>query len=316
MISKTMHAILHALSYGNIEVESSRRLVDIKKLDAMNIFLKKMDIQIFNEDYEIPLRIYFPTEEAMTNGVEKGHTFPVLLFFHGGGWVTESVDTYNRVCARMSQSTGHIVVSVEYRLAPEYRFPTALMDCYAAAKALYTNQLILNTDPEKITIIGDSAGGNLTAAVCLMARDKGEFTPRRQILIYPALGNCYTEESPYRSVQENGSDYLLTSVKMEDYLNLYQSSVKDRQNPYFAPILEKDLRNLPETLILTAEYDPLRDEGEVYGRKLQAAGNHVKVHRIYGAFHGFFALGIKFLHVQESFKYINQFLNKSYEKII
>ena len=93
MISKTMRAILHTLSYGNIEVESSRRLVDIKKLDAMNIFLKKMDIQIFNEDYEIPLRIYFPTEEAMTNGVEKGHTFPVLLFFHGGGWVTESVDT-------------------------------------------------------------------------------------------------------------------------------------------------------------------------------------------------------------------------------
>ena len=145
MISKTMRAILHTLSYGNIEVESSRRLVDIKKLDAMNIFLKKMDIQIFNGDYEIPLRIYFPTEEAMTNGVEKGHTFPVLLFFHGGGWVTESVDTYNRVCARMSQSTGHIVVSVEYRLAPEYRFPTALMDCYAAAKALYTNKLILNT---------------------------------------------------------------------------------------------------------------------------------------------------------------------------
>ena len=187
---------------------------------------------------------------------------------------------------------------------------------YNAAKALYTNQLILNTDPERITIIGDSAGGNLTAAVCLMARDKGEFTPRRQILIYPALGNCYTEESPYRSVQENGSDYLLTSVKMEDYLNLYQSSAEDRQNPYFAPILEKDLRNLPETLILTAEYDPLRDEGEVYGRKLHAAGNHVEVHRIYGAFHGFFALGIKFLHVQESFKYINRFLNKSYEKIL
>ena len=177
-------------------------------------------------------------------------------------------------------------------------------------------KLILNTDPERITIIGDSAGGNLTAAVCLMARDKGEFTPRRQILIYPALGNCYTEESPYRSVQENGSDYLLTSVKMEDYLNLYQSSAEDRQNPYFAPILEKDLRNLPETLILTAEYDPLRDEGEVYGRKLHAAGNHVEVHRIYGAFHGFFALGIKFLHVQESFKYINRFLNKSYEKIL
>ena len=237
MISKTMRAILHTLSYGNIEVESSRRLVDIKKLDAMNIFLKKMDIQIFNEDYEIPLRIYFPTEEAMTNGVEKGHTFPVLLFFHGGGWVTESVDTYNRVCARMSQSTGHIVVSVEYRLAPEYRFPTALMDCYAAAKALYTNKLILNTDPRKITIMGDSAGGNLAAAVALMARDKGDFQVFRQILIYPALYNTYTAASPYASVQKNGTDYLLTAVKMQDYLNLYESCPEDRVNPYFAPLL-------------------------------------------------------------------------------
>lgn len=252
----------------------------------------------------------------MQAGIVEGNTFPILLFFHGGGWVTESVENYDRVCSRMAQATAHIVVSVEYRLAPEHKFPIPLEDCYAAAKALYMNQLILNTDPEKITIIGDSAGGNLTAAVCLMARDRGEFTPRRQILIYPALGNCYTEESPYRSVHENGSDYLLTAVKMEDYLTLYQRTAEDRQNPYFAPILEKNLRNLPETLILTAEYDPLRDEGEVYGRKLQAAGNYVEVYRIHGAFHGFFALGIKFLHVQESFQYINGFLNKSYEKIL
>ena len=259
MISKTMKAILHALSYGNIELESSRRMADLKQLDAMRIFVKKLDARVYNGEHEVPVRLYFPTEEAMQAGIVEGNTFPILLFFHGGGWVTESVENYDRVCARMAQATAHIVVSVEYRLAPEHKFPVPLEDCYAAAKALYTNQLILNTDPEKITIIGDSAGGNLTAAVCLMARDKGEFTPRRQILIYPALGNCYTEESPYRSVHENGCDYLLTSVKMEDYLNLYQSSAEDRQNPYFAPILEKDLRNLPETLILTAEYDPLRE---------------------------------------------------------
>ena len=240
----------------------------------------------------------------------------VILHCHGGGYSTGSSIYARTLTSKLAAGTSMDVLCFDYRLAPEHKFPVPLEDCYAAAKALYTNQLILNTDPEKITIIGDSAGGNLTAAVCLMARDKGEFTPRRQILIYPALGNCYTEESPYRSVQENGCDYLLTSVKMEDYLNLYQSSAEDRQNPYFAPILEKDLRNLPETLILTAEYDPLRDEGEVYGRKLHAAGNHVEVHRIYGAFHGFFALGIKFLHVQESFKYINKFLNKSYEKIL
>ena len=164
--------------------------------------------------------------------------------------------------------------------------------------------------------MGDSAGGNLTAAVCLMARDRGDFTPKRQILIYPALGNCYTEESPYPSVHENGSDYLLTAVKMEHYLPLSQPPEQHSQNPYFAPILENNLKDLPETLVLTAEYDPLRDEGEAYAKNLEEAGNHVKLHRIHGAFHGFFALGIKFLHVQESFKYINEFLNKSYEKIL
>ena len=232
-----------------------------------------------------------------------------MLFFHGGGWVTESVENYDRVCARMAQSTGHIVVSVEYRLAPEYRFPTALLDCYAAARALYTGLLPLSVSADQITV-GDSAGGNLAAAVALMARDRGEFTIKRQILIYPALNNCYTEESPYPSVQENGSGYLLTAVKMEDYLNLYQSSPADRQNPYFAPLLEQDLRNMPRTLVLTAEFDPLRDEGEAYARRLEEAGNDVELHRIPEALHGFFALGIKFLHVQESFRYMNDFLKR------
>ena len=291
MISKTMKTILHTLSHGNIEVDSSRKLADLKQLDAMRIFVKKLDAKVYNGDHVVPIRLYFPTEEAMQAGIVEGNTFPILLFFHGGGWATESVENYDRVCSRMAQATAHIVVSVEYRLAPEHKFPVPLEDCYAAAKALYSNELILNTDPEKITIAGDSAGGNLTAAVCLMARDRGDFTPKRQILIYPALGNCYTEESPYPSVHENGSDCILTAVKMEDYLTLYQRTKEDRQNPYFAPIL---------------------DEGEAYAKKLEEAGNHVELHRIHGAFHGFFALGIKFLHVQESFEYINGFFTKGF----
>lgn len=306
-----MRALLHALSYGNIEVESSRRLADLKKLDALRIFLKILDTKIYNGDYEVPVRLYFPTEEDMKLAPEECSHLEVLLFFHGGGWVTESVETYNRVCARMAQSTGCIVASVEYRLAPEYRFPTAFEDCYAAAKTLYTNHSILKIHPDQITIMGDSAGGNLTAAVCLKARDTGDFTPKRQILIYPALYNCYTEESPYPSVQENGTDYLLTSVKMEDYLKLYESSPADRLNPYFAPLMTKDFSRLPRTLILTAQFDPLRDEGEDYGKKLLDAGNDVEMYRIDGAFHGFFALGIRFLHVQESFTYINAFLKGS-----
>ena len=310
MKSKTMRAILHALSYSNLEVESARRLADLKRLDPMRIFRRKLDVKIYNEDYEVPTRLYFPNEQAMKEGTEKGHSYAVLLFFHGGGWVTDSVENYDRVCSQMAQSTGQIVVSVEYRLAPEYPFPTGLMDCYAAAKTLYTNRFILNTEPKKITIVGDSAGGNLAAAVSLMARDKGEFMPDRQILIYPALNNCYTEESPYHSVKENGEDYLLTAAKMENYITLYQRSPEDRENPYFSPLQEKDLKNLPDTLILTAEFDPLRDEGEEYARRLKKAGNNVELHRIPGALHGFFALGIKLFHVQESFDIMNKFLGR------
>lgn len=313
MKSKTMRAILHALSYSNLEVESARRLADLKRLDPMRIFRRKLDVKIYNEDYEVPVRLYFPNEQAMKKGINKGHSYAVLLFFHGGGWVTDSVENYDRVCSQMAQSTGQIVVSVEYRLAPEYPFPTGLMDCYAAAKALYTNRFILNTEPEKITIVGDSAGGNLAAAVSLMARDKGEFMPDRQILIYPALNNCYTEESPYLSVKENGEDYLLTAVKMENYISLYQRSPEDRENPYFSPLQEKNLKNLPDTLILTAEFDPLRDEGEEYARRLKEAGNYVELHRIPGALHGFFALGIKLFHVQESFDIMNKFLRREIE---
>ena len=313
MKSKTMRAILHALSYSNLEVESARRLADLKRLDPMRIFRRKLDVKIYNEDYEVPVRLYFPNEQAMEKGINKGHSYAVLLFFHGGGWVTDSVENYDRVCSQMAQSTGQIVVSVEYRLAPEYPFPTGLMDCYTAAKALYTNRFILNTEPEKITIVGDSAGGNLAAAVSLMARDKGEFMPDRQILIYPALNNCYTEESPYRSVKENGEDYLLTAVKMENYISLYQRSPEDRDNPYFSPLQEKNLKDLPDTLILTAEFDPLRDEGEEYARRLQEAGNNVELHSIPGALHGFFALGIKLFHVQESFDIMNKFLRREIE---
>ena len=132
--------------------------------------------------------------------------------------------------------------------------------------------------------------------------------PKRQILIYPATYNDYTEKSPFPSVKENGTDYLLTAGKMQDYIDLYAKNEEDKQNPYFAHYLAKDVSHQPDTLILTSEFDPLRDEGEAYGKRLKEAGNHVQIHRIKGALHGYFALGIKHLYVQESFTYINAFL--------
>lgn len=318
-MTKAMRAILQALSYGNIEVEAARRLADLKKLDPMRIFLKKLDTEIYNDTYKVPVRLYFPDESSMTEekaaadestaDIKAAPEDRAILFFHGGGWTTESVETYDRVCSRMAQSTGQLVISAEYRLAPEYKFPAGFEDCYAVAKAVFGGQVLPGIDPEQITVMGDSAGGNLAAAVCMRARDTGDFAPKRQILIYPALYNCYTEESPYESVKTNGTGYLLTSVKMEDYVRLYAETEEDRLNPYFAPLLARDFSRLPDTLILTAEFDPLRDEGEDYGQKLRDAGCRVRVERIEGALHGYFALGIQHLYVQESFRHINRFLS-------
>lgn len=295
-----MRTVLKALSYGDIELKSSRSLANLKALDPARFFYKTVEESICNGDYEVPIRIYLPENGQMTKSI--------LLFLHGGGWVTESVDTYTRVCAGLARDTGQSVVAVEYRLAPEHRFPTALEDCYAVAEALFTRPELLGVDPERITLIGDSAGGNLAAALSLMARDRGVFLPKQQILIYPALNNDYTELSPYPSVQENGTDFLLTQIKLCQYQELYRSSEADLQNPYFAPLLAENLSGQPRTLILTAEYDPLRDEGEEYGRRLQQAGVDTQIHRIKDALHGFFALGIKYYHVQESFELINTFL--------
>lgn len=301
-INKSMRKVLKALSFDGIEVEASRHLANLKAIDPMKIFHRTIDGKIYNAGYEVPVRVYLPREKE-TDGL------PVMLFFHGGGWVTESIDNYERICARMAVATNHIVVSVGYRLAPEYKFPVGLEDCYAVAKELYTGK-IAGIDPEQITVIGDSAGGYLAAALSLLARDRGEFLPKRQILIYPALYGDYSDASPYPSVQENGSDYLLTAGKMRDYIELYASSEKDKKNPYFAPLLAEDYKNQPKTLILTAEFDPLRDEGEDYGRKLSEAGNEVEIHRISDALHGYFALGIKYYHVKESFELINEFLRR------
>ena len=311
MINQTAKKILKALSFDGVEVEAFRHMADLKRLDPMKIFYKKIDEKIYNGSHAVPIRIFFPTEKSFRESEEKKHNIQdkkMLLFIHGGGWVTESIDNYERICARLADATGQYVVSVEYRLAPEDKFPAGLEDCYAVAKALYSGQFVLNVKPENITLIGDSAGGNLCAALSLMARDRGEFMPKRQILIYPAVNNDYSEKSLFSSVRENGQDYLLTAGKLKDYINLYAGSEEDKLNPYFAPILEKDLSGQPDTLILTSEFDPLRDEGEAYGRRLAEAGNRVEVHRIKDALHGYFALGIRSLHVQESFEYINHFL--------
>lgn len=309
-MNKLTKNILRALSYGNTEldIETVRRITELKKLDPIRILARKADKEVVNGEYRVPVRFYFASREMEKEG--ENYSGKALLFIHGGGWVSETVETYERICMRLAIATEQLVISVDYRRAPEFRFPTALMDCYAVAEALFQGRLLKRVGPKDITVIGDSAGGNLAAALALLARERKQFMPERQILIYPAVWNDYSGASPFPSVKENGRDYLLTAEKIEEYINMYQSSPEDRKNPLLAPLLEKDLEHMPRTLVLTAEFDPLRDEGEAYAQQLRKAGNQVELHRIPDAIHGFFALGIQYIHVKESLDIICNFLKE------
>ena len=308
-INKVMRQALKALSYPDLDTKNTykvqRAAINLAHAHILRPFYKIWDHKVDAGDHEIPVRIFSP---------EVKGDFPVLLFFHGGGWVTGNIDSYDKVCTDMAHITRHRVVSVDYRLAPEHPFPAGLDDCYRVAKEIYEDPSLFGIGTKDITLIGDSAGGNLAAAVSLMARDRGEFLPAKQILIYPATYNDHSEGSPFASVHENGKGYLLTSKKVCDYMELYQSSEEDRKNPYFAPLLAKYLDHQPDTLIITAEYDPLRDEGEAYGRKLERFGNHVEVRRIRDALHGFLSLSPRFAHVKKAYRYINRFLSEVSEK--
>ena len=286
--------------------------VDLKKnyklhrkfIIASHPFIKPLyhlsDRKIYLDGLEIPIRIFKTGEK---NKIRK-----VILFFHGGGWISGNIDSYSVICRNMANQTGYTVVSVDYRLAPENPFPAGLSDCYEVAKQIFQDRQFMKVKSENIVIAGDSAGGNLAAAVSLMARDKGDFIPLKQILLYPATQSNYSEDTPFTSLRENGTGYLLTTKKMKDFMELYLGDKKDLQNPYVAPLLANDLSHQPKTLIITAEYDPLRDEGEAYGMRLEEFGNTVTVRRIPGALHGFLSLPKTSHSVIQAYEIINQFL--------
>lgn len=303
--NKKMLTALRKLLYSDKDLKDTyqleRKMVNMTHPHILKSFFRMWDHEINVADHNIPVRIFFPSKEG---------NYPVMVFFHGGGFVTGNIDSYSRVCTHMANITKHIILSVDYRLAPEHPFPDGLEDCYAVAKEVVKTILLFNEPVNKLTLIGDSAGANLAAAVSLLARDRGEFEVDKQILLYPATNSDHSDNSPYPSVKENGSDYLLTQKRMMDYISLYVKDKQDLKNPYVAPVLCEDLSNQPDTLIITAEYDLLRDEGEDYGKKLQAAGNKVEIHRISDAIHGFIALSPLFPEVRACYKLINQFLKE------
>jgi acetyl esterase len=227
---------------------------------------------------EIPIRIYAPGTPAPR---------PAMVYFHGGGWVIWDLDTHDVVCSAIAHRAGAMVVSVDYRLAPEHKFPAAVTDAYAATAWVSANAARLGIDAARISVGGDSAGGNLGAVVSLKSRDENGPAIALQALIYPVT-DLSSMATP--SYVEFAEDHQLSKAVMEWFRDHYLPSPEAAFDPYASPLLTPDLRGLPPAVILTAECDPLRDEGEAYAERLAEAGVPVTCTRYAGMIHPFFSL--------------------------
>lgn len=225
---------------------------------------------------EGPLRIRIYTPQGMG-------PFPVLVYFHGGGWVFGNLESHDAICRALTNAANCITVAVDYHLAPEYKFPVPTEDCYAATEWVASNTASFNGDETRIAVGGDSAGGNLAAAVSQMARDRGGPTLVYQLLVYPITD--YMPDVP--SYRENGEGYYLTRADMAWFWNHYLGNEAEGKNPYASPLQATSLNGLPSAMIITAEYDPLRDEGELYANRLKEAGILTTLIRYPGMIHGF-----------------------------
>lgn len=227
----------------------------------------------------VPVRLYRPHSARAV--------LPALVFFHGGGWVVGDLDTHDHVCRHLAYAGDCVVLSIDYRLAPEHPFPAPFEDCVAAFHWARAQATGLGIDAQRIAVGGDSAGGNLAAALCLAERDAGHPLPLCQLLIYPAVD--FTADNA--SLKENASGYLLTTAAMEMFTDWYLGTREARTDWRASPQLATSHAGLPPAYVQTAEYDPLRDEGARYAETLRAAGVAVEHRQYAGMVHGFARMG-------------------------
>jgi acetyl esterase len=236
------------------------------------------NLSIPGPDGDLPVRLY---------ASEYGGLRPALIYFHGGGFVFGNLETHDAVCRALAKESGGVVISVDYRLSPEHKFPAAVEDAYAATVWAAASAERLGIDPHRIAVGGDSAGGNLATVIAMRCRDAGGPELAAQLLIYPVTDVSSFETGSHR---ELGEGYFLTRAGMEWFTSHYLASANQARHPEVSPLLATDLSGLPAALVITAEFDPLRDEGEAYAQRLQEAGVRVTVSRYPGMIHGFVSM--------------------------
>ncbi|MCL4438439.1 MAG: alpha/beta hydrolase, partial [Candidatus Thermoplasmatota archaeon] len=257
-----------------IDIREFRKMMEQSPLPKKQEVVKSVEnLKFEHHGIHIPLRLYTP--ENAGNGI--------IIYFHGGGFVFGNIDSHDGICRLAANRSRTKVLSVDYRLAPENKFPAALDDSLEALKWVQNNSEKLGIDPTRIAVSGDSAGGNLSAGVCLKARDMKIRLPKLQILIYPSAGRSGASHS----MTEYGENFFLTEKQMSYFGQAYLNDQTDLLNPYFSIISHPDLSGLPEAIVVTAEYDPLRDEGETYLSRMQKSGVRATGIRAKGMIHGF-----------------------------
>ena len=263
---------LHTLSVAEARAASAASRV---KPETPEPVARVEDLGIPGPAGEIPVRLYSPGPDEQ---------LPTVVYFHGGGWVLGDLDSHDPLCRALAKRAGAAVVSVDYRLAPEHKYPAAAEDAYTAVLWLNQHAAEWGADPTRIAVCGDSAGGNLSAVVSQMARDRGGPELRAQVLIYPVT-NCDFEVESYRA---NGDGSMgLSEDGMRWFWRCYTRSPAEAAEPYASPLRADTLIGLPPALVITAEYDALRDEGEAYAARLDRSGVSTELVRYDGVIHGF-----------------------------
>lgn len=307
-MNKVFNNVLKRISNYDIDIKNNYKVFRfLQKLIRPSFFYKEDydDMNVIIDDRKIRIRVFNPFANKNKN--------KVIIFVHGGGWVLGSVESYTKTCIELAKITKRIVIAIDYRLAPEHPYPQGFNDCYDVVNLIMNNLLELGLKNKDICLMGDSAGGNLVAAISLKARKTRDFKINKQILVYPALQTDYSDTTKYKSVIDKGRGYLLTQKQLQDYMALYVSNTDNLKNPYVCPMNAKFPFFQPKTLLVTAEFDPLNDEGRSYAKKLRLFFNDVKYYNIEGAMHGFLNNVIGKKHKEELYAKIVEFLGDANE---